>query len=113
MNRTEKIEYISKAVERIKKYDEQRKIACSCFGYDSESSFGESVAYCIEMMIDSVSIVIGDTEGIFDWYVWENDFGEKKLSSFVGDIEFVVDSVSVLVDVIEEIGKNCGNCVEE
>ena len=81
--------------------DDQHKLAL--LTSHGDGTFGNDLVYAY---LDALSIAAGDEEMPgFDtwlrWYVWNNDFGKRKLTAKLGDKEIIVDRVGRLMKCIE------------
>lgn len=86
----------------LKEYlDDQRKL--SRMVGDGIPTFGNAL---VENYIEALSIAAGDEampgrDTWLYWYIWDNDFGKRKLTVKVNGKEIVVDRVGRLMKVIE------------
>ena len=64
-----------------------------------ECEFGECVTEAIDLALVLAAETIGITPESLSWFVWENDFGKKKLSVCIDDQhdETVVDSIETFL----------------
>jgi len=67
---------------------------------DGVATFGESL---VTAYIEALSLAADDTHKWVEWYVWEDDFGARKLKVIANGEEIVVDRVSRLMKVIREV----------
>ncbi len=64
-----------------------------------ECEFGECVTEAIDLALVLAAETIGITPESLSWFVWESDFGKKKLSACIDDQsnETVIDSIETFL----------------
>ncbi len=107
MDKRVKIDFVEKIVKQIREYDNQRKIAYDCFGFDGESKLGESMAWIVDSLVIASSDAIGDSNEFLSWFLWECDCGDKPNECTIDGSNFIVDSVKSLIEVIEYYNRSC------
>ena len=72
-------DFVEKALESLKKASKVQS-AVSDF-VNPDGAFMES-AYRVEnFLVDALALLIDDKGGWLDWFIYENDFGEKALEA--------------------------------
>jgi hypothetical protein len=80
------------ACERLQVFMAEQKKLQGVLNVISPSS-NEVVEFGNDFMEDYVNVVkvaLGDRENWLDWFVWDNDFGKKRLTVSTGDRTFVI-----------------------
>ena len=103
MTKREKIDHVSKVCELIDRYNQQRKIAYDSVGFNCESNLGCVVSEIVDMVIESISIAIGDKHGYLTWFVYENYIGRGDNRVFIESDPFECKTVHNLIDIIEAL----------
>jgi len=93
----EKLKALQVITDRFKAVSEKLEEFFGGNIWDCE--FGECVTEAIDLALVLAAETIGITPESLSWFVWENDFGKKKLSVCIDDQhnETVVDSIETFL----------------
>ena len=100
MNKQESKELIEKLKRRIQTFEVASEDLSKLIGYPS-GEFGESIGYIVDMLVETTSMVIGDGQKWLSWFIYECEFGARPMIATVDGKEYLVDSIDVLLGVIE------------
>lgn len=100
MNKQESKELIEKLKQRIQAFDVASEDLSRLIGYPS-GEFGESIGYIVDLLIETTSIVIRDEQKWLSWFIYDCEFGDHPMVATVCGEEYLLDSIDVLLNVIE------------
>lgn len=105
MTTNEKIAAIEALVTLRLNLDEHYAALTKTLGYDTESPMITTVERCFSAAVEMTAKLIGDTSGWIDWYIWDNDMGERGMEAGYDNELHPVTSVGQLVELIEKGGE--------
>lgn len=54
----------------------------------------------LESLINLLEITFNDKNGIFEWYIFENDFGKNNLKKKIDGHEISIDSTNKILEIL-------------
>ena len=93
----EKIKALQVITDRFK--DVSDKLEQFFGGNIWECEFGECVTEAIDLALELTAESVGIEPASLSWFVWESDYGKKKLSACIDDQhdETVIDSIETFL----------------
>ena len=80
-----KIEHKNKLVEfldKSKKISEYYEILSDTIGMEPEGKLGDNLYLLHEYTVSVLEeLIAGEDYGWIEWYIWENDYGEKEMEA--------------------------------
>lgn len=104
ITRAQKIDVIKDAVRQYQSLEKHWEELRNLTGVDIDSPLGNAVWMTAERMIMQASIIAGDKSAIstLEWFVYENDCGNKKLKHSLPNSKrmIVVEDIQTLLRVM-------------
>lgn len=102
MTQDQKWEYIKKTLTKMQDCEDKHTAARKAVGLDFESPLVEPMHRMQDMLIDTLSIMVGDDFGSLGWYITECDYGLKPMEAgCTGNMRKIqtVDDVRWLIEL--------------
>lgn len=102
MDRKEKVKHL-KWLEKYVKRNEKLTDSLIKHGYSIESNVVSELGFQSTSVINMVSKLVGDNHEWVEWYIYENDFGKKKLDAGRDGQLKKITNWDMLLDIVEDV----------
>ena len=93
---------VKKVIEAQKSVSEAFDKLEEVLGVRSDSEFFNTYWKAIELCIEAVSIAVGDEQDWISWYIYDNEYGKKKMKAGYDGKLKKIGAIKDLVKLIEE-----------
>ena len=81
MTHTERIQYLREWEKTYRNYDFLSRCCEDVFGYVVDSMFFNTISDVFDKYTKATATLIGDTGGWLNWYLYENDMGDRAMEA--------------------------------
>lgn len=101
MNKKQKVKIVAELKNILKENEKELSNIYNIFGANPDGNFQRSVFKLQDFAIKQTSKIIGDNEEWLDWFIYENDWGEKAFEAGYDDNLKEIKTIDDLVDLLD------------
>jgi hypothetical protein len=110
-NSSTKLDLLDLVIQDVRELSEQSSSMAQSVNVplNLDGPLSVSIETLISNYINVVNTLTGDESDYLGWYIWENNFGEKKLEQEIDGKMMKIKNTKRLLALIESNGKKCSN----
>lgn len=93
--------HLEKVLNTLKEKSNEFSVACNSIGLNFDSKLADPFFRICDIYIETLSLLVGDSSGWIDYYVYECEFGNYVRKVRIDDEEYQLDTIEDLRFFIE------------